>query len=112
MRSLNRNKRKIYYKKWLSDETIYDEHGNETGEKQPIYGEAVEYDCNISSTMGLEEVQAFGNITNYSRAITIADVNCPLSENDIAEFGEKEYIVVRKSDSKNGLMYALQELPN
>ncbi len=115
MRSLERNKRTLHYAIYQNDELILDEQGFETGESKPTYGEIIELRSNISSASGEETVQAFGSFTNYTRAICVADNNCPLAENAIVWFGVPttepyNYIVTRKADSKNGIMYALQEV--
>lgn len=115
MRSLNRNKRQIHYALYEGDEPILDEYGNETGESSPIYGDKIPLRCNVSSTSGEEAVQAFGSFTNYTRVLCIADNNCPIAEQTIIWFGADEtsphnYIVTRKADSKNGVLYALQEV--
>lgn len=116
MRELNRNKRKIYYALLIGEEKIYDEYGNETSETVPVYGEKTELMCNVSATSGVDEVSAFGNFADYSRTIAVADVNCPLEENTALWFGVEpqtesyNYIVVRKADSKNGVLYALQKV--
>lgn len=115
MRSLNRNKRTLHYANRVSETMLYDEYGNETGECIPIYGTTKEIACNVSAASGEEAVQAFGNFTGYSRTIQVSDVNCPIDEKSIVWFGvtppaAHNYIVVRKADSKNGVMYALQEV--
>lgn len=115
MRCLNKNKRTIYYALYTGNEPIIDERGYETGESNPTYGEKTELRCNISSASGEEAVQAFGSFTNYTRVICVADIDCPISEQTVVWFGVAttepyNYIVVRKADSKNGLLYALQEV--
>lgn len=115
MRTLNRNKRTIYYALLTGEDTTLDEYGNETGEPKPVYGDAVELKCNVSATTGADAVQAFGNFTNYSRTMCVADTNCPIDENTIVWFGIEptkpyNYIVVRKADSKNGILYAIREV--
>jgi hypothetical protein len=115
MRSLNRNKRKIYYANRVSETVLHDEYGNETGESKPLYGATTELLCNVSAASGEDAVQAFGSFTGYSRTICVADTRCPISEESIIWFGvappkSHNYIVVRKADSKNGIMYALQEV--
>lgn len=115
MRSLNKNKRQIYYAPHIKDEPILDEYGNETGESNPIYGDINELRCNVSAASGEDAVQAFGSFTNYTRALCVSDNNCPLTEQSIVWFGVAttepyNYIVTRKADSKNGIMYALKEV--
>lgn len=115
MRSLNRNKRQIHYALYTGDEPIMDEYGNETGESLPIYGEATPLMCNVSSTSGEEAVQAFGSFTDYTRVICVADTMCPITEQTVVWFGvdtseQYNYVVTRKADSKNGVLYALREV--
>lgn len=115
MRSLNRNKRKIYYANRIGETKQIDEYGNETGETTPIYGTVKELWCNVSPALGEEAVQAFGNLSGYSRTISVSDVKCPIDENSIVWFGAERtdrhnYIVIRKADSKNGILYALKEV--
>ena len=115
MRSLNKNKRQIFYALYIGDEAIMDECGNETGERNPLYGEKTELRCNVSAASGNEAVLAFGSMTNYTRVICVADNACPLAENALVWFGVDDtapnnYIILRKADSKNGILYALQEV--
>lgn len=115
MRSLNRNKRDIYYALRTGETADKDEYGNETGETTLTYGAPVAMRCNISAATGLETVQAFGSFTNYTRAICVSDPHCPIDEESIVWFGATppephNYIVVRKADSKNGTLYALREV--
>lgn len=115
MRSLNRNKRTIYYALREGDVANIDEYGNETGELTPIYGAATPLMCNVSAASGTEAVQAFGNFTGYARTIYVSDNYCPIDEHSIVWFGvtppdPHNYVVVRKADGKNGILYALQEV--
>ena len=115
MRNLNRNKRELWYALYQGTQPVVDDQGYETGEYALSYGDITRLDCNVSAASGAEAVQAFGNMTNYSRTITIADPDCPLDEDAIVWFGADttkphNYIVTRKADSKNGVMYALQEV--
>lgn len=115
MRGLNRNKRQIYYALRTGETVNIDEYGNETGESTPTYGEPVSLLCSVSAAQGEDAVQAFGSFTGYSRTMYVADVNCPINEDSIVWFGvpatePHNYIVVLKADSKNGVLYALQEV--
>jgi len=115
MRSLNRNKRLLYYARRTGEIKNFDEYGNETGELTPVYGAATPLYCNVSASSGEDVVQAFGNFTGYSRTVYVANNDCPMDEESIVWFGTAlskphNYIVVRKADSKNGILYALQEV--
>lgn len=115
MRCLNRNKRELYYALYEDETPNIDEYGNETGESTPQYGKAIALRCNVSSAMGEDVVQAFGNFTNYSRVVCVADKNCPIDEDSIIWFGippdePYNYIVTRKADGINGTLYAIREV--
>ena len=115
MRALNRNKRLIHYALYIDDAPILDEFGNETGESAPIYGDIQALRCNVSAASGEEVVQAFGSFSNYSRVISVADIACPLAEQAIVWFGVPtngpyNYTVTLRADSKNSILYALQEV--
>lgn len=115
MRALNKNKRQLFYALYTGDEPIFDEYGNETGERHPLYSELQELRCNVSAASGEEAVTAFGTVKNYTRVVSVADNNCPLTEQALVWFGiaptePHNYIVDRKADSKNGILYALQEV--
>ena len=115
MRDLMRNKRLLYYALLEGETANVDEWGNETGESTPRYSRPFKLLCNVSASAGEDAVQAFGNFTNYSRTVVVSDVSCPMDEDSIVWFGVEpdgphNYIVTRKADSKNGLLYALQEV--
>ena len=115
MRSLNRNKRSLFYALRMGEAPNTDEYGNETGESTPVYGPITELLCNVSPASGEEIVQAFGSFTDYTRSVCVADVGCPIAEDSIVWFGVEptgpnNYIVTMKADSKNGIMYALKEI--
>jgi hypothetical protein len=115
MRTLNRNKRTAYYALKVDEIRNVDEYGNETGETTPVYGNPVALRCNVSAATGEEAVEAFGSFTGYTRTMCVADTACPIDEECVVWFGVKptephNYIVLRKADSKNGVLYALQEV--
>lgn len=115
MRSLNRNKRLIHYALRTGEVANIDEYGNETGELTPVYEAATPLLCNVSASSGQDAMEAFGSFTNYSRTMCVSDMSCPVDENTIVWFGVSptephNYIVTRKADSKNGILYALQEV--
>lgn len=115
MRSLRRNKRTLYYALHIKDKPIVDEYGNETSETEPVYTTPEELHGNVSAATGEDVAQAFGNFTNYSRALCVSDNACPLEVRSIVWFGvdvgrPHNYEVTRKADSKNGILYALQEV--
>lgn len=115
MRSLNRNKRLIYYALRTGETVNIDEYGNETSESTPTYSEPVALYCSVSAAQGEDAVQSFGSFTGYSRTLCVSDRDCPIEEDSILWFGvapsePHNYIVVLKADSKNGVLYAIQEV--
>ena len=115
MRGLNRNKRTLWYALRTGDNVNLDEYGNETGEATPQYGMPAMLECNISAATGQEAMEAFGSFSGYSRTMYVADNTCPIGEDSILWFGieptmSHNYIVVRKAESKNGILYAIQEV--
>lgn len=115
MRSLNRNKRPMYYALRIGEVVNVDEYGNETGERTPEYGDVTEFRCNVSATSGEDVVRAFGNFADYTRIVCVADPHCTIDEDSIIWFGVEptepnNYIVTSKADSKNGVLYALKEV--
>lgn len=115
MRTLERNKRPLYYALYLGEVENVDANGHLTSERTPTYGTKTKLDCNVSASAGSDIVEAFGGFTNYTRTITVADTDCPMDENSIVWFGVSidqphNYIVTKKADSKNGILYALLEV--
>ena len=112
MRTLERNKRPLYYALYLGEVENVDANGHLTSERTPTYGNVTKLDCNVSASTGSDIVEAFGGFTNYTRTITVANTDCPMDENSIVWFGVSttephNYIVTKKADSKNGILYAL-----
>ena len=115
MRTLNRNKRAIYYALLSGTERIVDEYGNDTLEVRKLYGDPVELRVNVSASVGEEDTAAFGDATNYSRTICVADTACPINEQTRLWFGidptqPHNYEVVKIADSVNGLLIAIREV--
>ena len=116
MRTLNRNKRTIFYATLAGTEPIMDEYGNNTLEVRTLYNEPVEIRANISASFGEEDVAVFGSASNYSRTICITDKNCPIDEQTLVWFGitpddgPHNYEVVEIADSINGLLIAVREV--
>lgn len=115
MRSLQRNMRKLYYASPRRTESIYDEYGNDTLEQYVVYSDPVMLQANVSANAGIDEVNMFGAMTEYSRTISYCGKSCPLVEGSIVWFGvdtskPHNYLVVKVADSKNGFLIALREV--
>jgi len=117
VRDLKRNQRTLYYALRTGELENTDANGYLTGESTPIYGEKTMLRCHVSASVGNDTVSEFGSFTNYTRTMTISDVNCPIDEDTVIWFGitpdnntPPNYIVTKRADSKNGILYALLEV--
>lgn len=115
MRTLRRNKRKLYYATFVEKEQILDSSGRRTGEYRSVYSDPVELMANYSQASGLAAEEVFGVGSNYSCTMTVEDKNCPIDENSIVWIDKSpnekyNFVVVRKAVSVNSIMYALQEV--
>ena len=115
MRNLQRNQRGLYYAAPIGTQPILDEYGNDTLEVETIYTSPTLFRANVSANVGEESNAVFGNQTEYSRTISVAGSDCPLTEGCLVWFGvpadkANNYKVVKVADSKNGFLVALQEV--
>lgn len=115
MRNLQRNQRDLHYAVPTGTEPIKDEYGNDTLEVKTIYSSPTLLRVNVSANVGQDLVDTFGSKTEYSRTISIAGTECPLSEGCRVWFGvpvtqSNNYRVAKVADSKNGFLVALQEV--
>ena len=124
MRSLNRNKQKIYYSLYTGKKPILDEYGNQTGEFETTYATPVAYDINVSAARGTADVEQFGINLNYSKSMVTNDLTCPISEttrlwvgkeafvtvNNVVTETPHNYVVVSVARSINSITYAIREV--
>lgn len=133
MRTLNKNKQKMFYanqdKRVPIYETYYDADGNEykldTGETRFVYGEPVEFKGNISLSGGEAEAQEFGlNLADYSAVLVVDKGILPLTETSRIWYENEpkkdmdgntdeysaDYRVVKPSPSLNVGKYVLQKM--
>lgn len=100
MRTLNKNKQKMYYANQDKIVPIYetDEYGNivyfedsegnkyplDTGETQLVYGEPKEFKGNISMSGGEAEAVEFGlNLADYEAVLLLPKNTLPLTETSL-----------------------------
>lgn len=116
MRCLNRNKQTLYYALYQGETEEQDSDGNYTGERTITYGDPVKFKANISAARGESALNPFGIETNYSKTIVTDDLNCPIKEDTILWIGKDptedpyNYMVVKKAESLNSIMYAIREV--
>lgn len=109
MRTLNRNARPLTYERVLRTVPILDEYGNDTLEVRTEYAPPVTTSWNVSAAVGEAATEIFGDLTDYSRTISLCG-ECPISEGDRVTFDGKKYKIVKIADSKNAYLLALREV--
>ena len=109
MRTLKRNTRRVTYENVIGTEPIKDAYGNDTLEVKKLYDAPVTAYWNVSAAVGEEANEIFGDLTDYSRTVSLCG-NCPVFEGSRVKFGGKRYKVARIADSKNGFLIALREV--
>ena len=119
MRTMKRNKRKMYYSLYLGKFEITDRNGDLTGEKEDEYSVPVEFKANISPNKGESSIEPFGVDINYSRVICTNE-DLPIDEHTLIwleteppdkvnDGATADYIVVRKADSLNSTLFAVRK---
>lgn len=130
MRTLNRNKRKLYYATYLGKQPTYytDSEGNqyETGEPVITYSEPKEFLGNIAmSGSGYSEAVEYGlDLSDYNATLVMAKDSIPIDEKSliwhnseprIDEYGHAikesaDYSVIKVNKSLNFDKYVLKRL--
>ena len=115
MRELERNKQLIYYALYEGKVDKVDRSGYKTGEKVKTYSNPVPLRINVSPARGNAGRDGFGVDLNYSRTMSTADTNCPIAEDSLLWIGTEptaphNYVVVRKAESFNDIVYAIREV--
>ena len=140
MRSLKKNKQKLYYATYSDEIPVYesDEDGKIKyteidGEMVPIpigtmagYNKPVVFYANISAGKGDVQADVFGSSVDYSRTISTCDMDCPITKLTRLWIGrEPQYnedgsvngdsanyeVAAPPAQSLNGIVIAIKELP-
>lgn len=122
MRTLRRNKQKIYYALYSAKTDAIDAQGFFTGESVKTYGDPVALKINVSPAEKNLTIEPFGTATDYSHTMVTCDMDCPIDEETILWIGKEPYTddnppvltahnyrVVRVAKSLNNIMYAIRE---
>lgn len=116
MRMLLKNKQDIYYSNLNGEETVFDEYGNETGEKVLLYTEPTMISLNVSAARGSLDAEQFGINADYSKTMVTEDLNCPIVQGSILWVDidpselEHNYVVTSVAKSLNQITYAIKEV--
>ena len=123
MRTLVRNKVRIYYANYREKNQLKDEYGNLTGEYSIAYGNPVEIKANVSAARGEATTRQFGDDEGYDRVVVLDDPKLPIATTsilwidtlpEIAEDGSTktphDYIVKRVATSLNSVSIAVSKV--
>ena len=123
MRTLNRNKIRIYYANYAGKTPIKDEYGNLTGEYEISYDRPFALMANVSAARGESTTRQFGEDVSYERIIVLDNPAFPIAETsilwidtppEIAEDGSTttpyDYIVKQVALSLNSVSIAVSKV--
>ena len=83
MRTLARNKVRIYYANYHDKNPLLDEYGNLTGEYEISYTNPMEVCANVSAARGESTTRQFGDDVRYDRIIVLDDPGFPIAETSV-----------------------------
>ena len=123
MRTLNRNKIRIFYANYRDKIPLRDEYGNRTGEYKISYTNPIAVCANVSAARGEATTRQFGDDVRYDRVIVLDNPSFPISETsvlwidtppEIAEDGSTktphDYIVKQVATSLNSVSIAVSKV--
>ena len=123
MRTLRRNKIRIFYANYRDKVPLKDEYGNLTGEYDIAYDNPVEIRANVSAARGEATTRQFGDDEGYDRVIVMDDPALPITATsifwidtlpEIAEDGSTktphDYIVKQVATSLNSVSIAVSKV--
>ena len=123
MRTLNRNKIRIFYANYRDRIPLKDEYGNLTGEYEILYDTPVEVKANVSAARGEATTRQFGDDEGYDRVIVLDDPKFPIAVTsilwidtlpEIADDGSTntphDYIVKQVATSLNSVSIAVSKV--
>lgn len=116
MRTLERNKRLIYYALYEGDELIFDEYGNDTGASRLIYSEPLPYRLNVSAARGESSTRQFGDTENYDKVLVTTDMDIPITETSLLWIDSldttkpHDYIVKKVAKGLNSISFAVTKV--
>lgn len=123
MRTLARNKIRIYYANYHDKTPLKDEYGNLTGEYEISYTNPTEVCANVSAARGESTTRQFGEDVSYDRIIVLDDPRFPIAETsilwidtppEIKEDGSTvtphDYIVKQVAPSLNSVSIAVSKV--
>lgn len=93
LRSLKKNKRKMWYALYGNKVPIVDENGDYVGEDKVGYYPPVEFKANISPGNGSAQKEVFGVDVDFTRSISTTDMSLPITETSLVWY-ETEPVIL------------------
>lgn len=122
MRTLRRNKRRMWYALYLGREEVL-KNGKHTGTYKVLYSDPHEMWENVSAARGSADAEMFGIDLKYDKAFITNNTNCPIDEKSVMWIDTEpninddgttdtpwDYVVVRVAESINSKAYAVQRV--
>ena len=123
MRTLARNKTRIFYANYCDKIPLRDGYGNLTGEYRVSYDNPIEIMANVSAARGEVTTRQFGDDETYDRVIVLDDPRLPIAVTsvlwidtlpEISEDGSTntphDYIVKQVAVSLNSVSIAVSKV--
>lgn len=116
MRDLKINQQLVCYRNYTGEVETQDNYGYYTGGRKPSYGEVKSGMFCVSPNTGTYDAEMFGNLQDYDRTMTAADITTDIDENTILWVNTSDttkpydHIVKKKAIWKNSVLFALKEV--
>ncbi len=116
MKCMERNKRKVYYALYESEQPILDDEGYDTGEFTTGYSKPVELRINVSPASGESATRLFGDVLDYDRTLVTSDMSLPITETSILWIDETDinkphdYVVKRIARGLDSILIAVKKV--
>lgn len=109
MRTLARNKIRIYYANYLGKSPLKDEYGNLTGEYDIVYDHPIAMLANVSAARGESSTRQFGDDEGYDRVIVL---DHKTATDVIAQTGrfESRSSIIFKDDGEGNLSIESEDI--
>ena len=118
MRTLQRNRQKIWYALYQSIGDAVDDDGYATGEPDVSYSEPVETEMNVSGGRGTAQAQFFGMDNPFTHTAVTQDLTTPFDTTTVFWFGKTpgknaddyNFVCTGVATTINGRVIALREV--
>lgn len=116
MRTMEINKRTVYYALYEGITDEVDEEGNYTGNKVPSYSDPIPLKINVSPARGEATSRQFGDLLEYDKTLVTTDMSLPIDEQTIMWIDNldttqpHDYKVTKVAKGLNSVQYAVAKV--